>query len=64
MLRQCPCGKTPESLIIVDSHSPDRYDYVGGDCCGEWLVEFKNDYKDGEELDKLMVKAWNNQERG
>jgi hypothetical protein len=61
MLKQCPCGQTPKELIIHDGLDGS---FVGGNCCQEWFYFFDSKSKDGEELYKLMVEAWNNQERG
>lgn len=63
-LKKCPCGKTPKKLFIVSADTADKYAYVStADCCGEWEVEYRNDYKIGDESYELGVKAWNNAAR-
>ena len=61
-LAPCPCGKTPTSLCVVADHDRAKYAYCYGmDCCGEWHIEFRNQYKTiGEsESDALAAAAWN-----
>jgi len=63
-LKKCPCGKTPKKLFIVSADTADKYAYVStADCCGEWDVEYRNDYKIGDESYALAVEAWNNAAR-
>jgi len=64
-LETCPCGDTPNSLIIAEGKSL-RYAFVYGDCCNEWFIEFKT-YNHTPESDESMVNAitaWNNAMRG
>lgn len=59
-LKECPCGKTPKKLFIVSADKADKYAYVSSaDCCGEWEIEYRNDYKVGDESYELAVEAWN-----
>lgn len=32
-LRPCPCGKTPERLIVHAEHSCPKWAWVTGSCC-------------------------------
>jgi len=61
-LRPCPCGETPEELILVEGSSAGSA-FVSGSCCDEWLVEFRTRYydltADNPEMEKRMVAAWN-----
>ena len=63
-LKKCPCGKTPEKLSIMEG-STAKWAFVGGDCCGDWLVEFNTHYCElgSDECDDLAVDAWNRQTR-
>ena len=69
-LKKCPCGKTPEKLSIMEGStaknahmegSTAKWAFVGGHCCGEWLVEFRTNYLelDSDECYDLAVAAWN-----
>lgn len=66
MLKKCPCGYFPRELIINDAGQGGKYAFVSGDCCDEWLTEFRSDYKDlnSQECMDLAIKAWNNAPRG
>ncbi len=56
-LRPCPCGVTPNNLhIYLDG---GKWAWVYGTCCAEWSIEFRTNYSDGEELQKLARDAWN-----
>lgn len=61
MLNQCPCGKTPESLSIVDNGQGGKWASICPSCCGEWSIEFRTSYKpfQSEECMELAVNAWN-----
>lgn len=62
-LKPCPCGATPEGLLI---EMPERakYGVTMGDCCGVWLVEFRNGYTNDREVTlKRAQDAWNNAPR-
>lgn len=58
-LKPCPCGKTPETLLLVDNGS--EWAYACGSCCNEWHIEFRTFYKelDSNECMALAVEAWN-----
>lgn len=45
-LKACPCGKVPAHLS-VSSPEGDRPKWarVSGDCCGEWEIEYRNQYE-------------------
>lgn len=59
----CPCGQTPVALMCeVDSNR--KRGHVFGDCCGEWQVEFSNNYtQDKEKMGERARKAWNAAQR-
>ncbi|KPK72258.1 MAG: hypothetical protein AMJ84_04530 [Acidithiobacillales bacterium SM23_46] len=62
-LQPCPCGKTPGGLLI---EMPERAKYGAamGDCCGMWIVEFRNGYATEHEITlKRAQDAWNNAPR-
>mgnify|MGYP000282822972 CR=1 FL=1 len=63
-LKPCPCGKTPTKLHI-ETGATCKYSYASGDCCGEWLIEFRTHYllagTDGAM--ELAVEAWNEADR-
>lgn len=64
-LRRCGCGETPESLHLQEG-STCKWAYAYGSCCGgDWLIEFRTDYKDlgSPECMKLAIEAWNAAER-
>lgn len=42
-LEPCPCGKTPTKLVIMGS-APCKWAHASGDCCGEWMIEFRSNY--------------------
>ena len=64
-LKQCPCGNTPKHLCITDGCQGGKYNYATGSCCGEWIVEFRANYKavDSDEGMALAVAAWNESPR-
>ena len=62
-LKPCPCGKTPENVSVYPGNTC-KWAYVTGDCCQEWHLEFRTYFKDGEELMRLAVEAWNEGPRG
>jgi hypothetical protein len=61
---RCPCGIIPKNLVINCSERA-KWGYVLGDCCGEWSIEFRNQYaKLGSvESEKAARHAWNNAPR-
>lgn len=60
-LKPCPCGKTPNRLGISDGNQGGKYHFVAGDCCAEWMIEFRANYKpiESDECMALAVAAWN-----
>ena len=63
-LKPCPCGKTPNKLCVSESNT-SKWGYVCGDCCGEWNVEFRTDYRrlDTKECMELAIEEWNSAPR-
>lgn len=59
-LKPCPCGHIPEGLRI-EGEVKAKFARVCGECCGEWSVEFRNDYYplDSEQSLDRAAKAWN-----
>jgi hypothetical protein len=57
----CPCGKIPIELYITDANQGSKWAYVNGDCCGEWMIEFRTNYYnlDSPECRELALEAWN-----
>lgn len=62
-LKQCPCGETPDGLLIVDNGS--KWAFVSGNCCNEWNIEFRTHYHriDSDECMGLAIEAWNSAKR-
>lgn len=61
-LKKCPCGKTPTKLIVEPQESTcGKWGYVSGDCCGEWMIEFRLDYHeyDSIEATERAMLSWN-----
>lgn len=60
-LKPCPCGKTPDRLGISDGGQGGKYHFVAGDCCSEWMIEFRANYKplESDECMALAIAAWN-----
>jgi len=58
-LEPCPCGETPK-MLMLELNQDRKRGHVFGDCCGEWQIEFNNNYNvDKEKMaDKAKV-AWN-----
>lgn len=63
-LLSCPCGKIPDNLGIQPS-STCKWAWVYGDCCGDWNVEFRTEYKplDSSECMALAIEEWNRASR-
>ena len=63
-LKECPCGKTPTELGITDWNS--QWAYCSGDCCGEWIVEFRtqNERANSAKCMEYAIKEWNKAPRG
>lgn len=63
-LEPCPCGKTPD-LLIIEMPERAKWGRAFGDCCSEWAIEFRNGYTaDGKVSQKRAAKAWNETPRG
>lgn len=63
-LKPCPCGKTPLELHIADTGQGGKYADVFGNCCGDWKIEFRQQYTSGNEAMELAIHAWNLASRG
>lgn len=64
-LKRCPCGKIPNELFVSSTESR-KWANVNGSCCGEWMIEFRTNYKplNSDECMALAIEAWNNAPRG
>jgi hypothetical protein len=64
-IKSCSCGRLPDSLIITDNGQGTKYANVAGNCCGEWMIEFRANYNDlnSEKCMQLAASAWNNAPR-
>lgn len=64
-LLACPCGKVPTELGIADANQGGKWAFVHGDCCGEWMIEFRTDYNplESDECKRLAREAWNSAPR-
>ena len=58
-LKPCPCGSTPGKVGAYCENAGGKWAFVIPDCCGEWHIEFRANYKEGDELQKLAENAWN-----
>lgn len=61
-LKRCPCGQIPSQLHITYD-DVRKWNYVSGDCCGEWEVEFRSGYVTGDALKRFAKHAWNRAKR-
>ena len=62
-LAPCPCGRPLEELFIAPG-STDRWRYVTGNCCGEWMIEVRvSPLKEGETVESRCEQGWNNAPR-
>lgn len=60
----CPCGEVP-SDIMINLPQGAKYGTVAGNCCGDWVLEFKAGYpKNNDELVLAARTAWNEAPRG
>lgn len=61
-LLPCPCGEVPTELIVT-SHEGDwpKWAMASGNCCSDWHVEFRNDWKQigSPECADRAARAWN-----
>ena len=64
-LKQCPCGKLPARLNILDANQGGKWAIASGDCCAEWLIEFRTGYEalESDACMDLAVEAWNDAPR-
>ena len=60
-LKKCPCGKVP--VIMVIESEVNKYVFAAGDCCGDWLIEVRVDYAQGQTLHNIVNRAWNETRR-
>jgi hypothetical protein len=60
-LARCPCGAIPEALSIYDGGQGGKWHYVVGNCCGEWMIEFRASYHaiDSDACKALAAAGWN-----
>jgi hypothetical protein len=65
-LRPCPCGQTPDDLVITGDGSRPKWATAAGNCCTEWDIEFRNGYLPlaSDECRELAAEAWNSAPRG
>lgn len=65
LLAPCPCGGQVKSLHITDAGQGGKFAFVSGDCCDEWMIEFRTNYAalDSDACKKLAWAAWNNAPR-
>jgi hypothetical protein len=63
-LKPCPCGVVPSRLHIT-GQDREKWQRVGGDCCGAWDIEFRTNYlpEGSDELMALATEAWNDAPR-
>ena len=63
-LKRCGCGAVPNTLTITPGDTC-KWAWVSGDCCGEWYVEFRTDYKplESDACMRLAIFAWNDAPR-
>jgi hypothetical protein len=64
-LKPCPCGRPTDALIITDAGQGGKYAMVAGNCCGEWMIEFRANYLNinSPECMALALAAWNDSPR-
>ncbi len=60
-LKACPCGKIPTDLGISDIGQGSKWAGAYGNCCSEWIVEFRTQYSslDSEACKILATLEWN-----
>lgn len=63
--KACPCGKIPTELEIYSEDPSDKWAYVSGDCCDQWVINFRKNYLflDSSECIELAGEAWNTAKR-
>lgn len=64
-LKPCPCGRPIDDLFISHTNAGGKWAFVSGDCCGEWMIEFRANYLplESDECKCLAREAWNNAPR-
>lgn len=64
IIKPCPCGLTPDVIALYDWQPQQKWVMATGNCCGEWMFEFRASYsKDQDEVERMAVKAWNDMPR-
>lgn len=63
LLKACMCGAQNSAVSIQQEHPKSKYATAVCPTCGQWSIEFRADYKEGDELQELANKAWNNAPR-
>jgi hypothetical protein len=61
-LKKCPCGQIPNELHI-EEHLSGKWINVYGSCCGEWIIETRNNYATGDDMLENATRAWNDSPR-
>lgn len=63
-LKICPCGKIPTALLIEEG-STTRWGYAYGDCCSDWMIEFRsvNNNPISKDSYDQAVEYWNDMPR-
>lgn len=63
--KRCPCGQIPLSLGLNFDHDKPKWGRVVGNCCGEWEIEYRNQYlsHDSPEAMEKAIEAWNGAKR-
>ena len=63
-MKPCPCGETPKK-IVIEGDDRAKWARCYGDCCGEWIVEYRNNYNriPSDEAQTLAEQAWNDAPR-
>lgn len=49
----------PRTLAVNQETEYNKWAYCGCPECGEWEIEFRANYKAGQELMDLAIAAWN-----
>ena len=64
-LKSCPCGQPLDGLIITENGQGTKYANVAGNCCGEWMIEFRTNYEslESKKCMQLAISAWNSAPR-
>lgn len=63
-LLPCPCGEIPANVRPIGDAVRAKYAEASGDCCGEWIIEFRNSYEtDMAAICANAVRAWNDAPR-